>query len=196
MVSFKTILFNLLQMRRPPRCRVEIGKHTPSVPYIISAENTDWVKIGKYCSIAHGVILVTHPGHIPPKGMEDYRVASYPMARVRNHGFLPRYRLPEKRNFVKICNDVTVGANAIILPGITVGTGAIIGAGAIVTKDVPPYAIVAGVPAEVLKYRHSPEQIKKLLQIAWWDWDEQKIVDNMDYFYGKVDAFIEKFYEE
>jgi len=196
MVSLKLILYNMLKMRHFPRCIVEIGKYTRGIPYIIRSESSDRVTIGKCCSIAHGVILITHPGHIPPKDLEDYRVASYPVARVRNHGFLPRYYLPEKRNFVKIGNDVTLGANVIILPGVIVGDGAIIGAGAIVTKDVPPYAIVAGVPAKVLRYRHSQEQIKKLLQIAWWNWDEQKIVNNMDYFYGKVDTFIEKFYEE
>lgn len=196
MVSLRLIIYNLLQMRHPPRCAVEIGKHTDSVPYIISAEKTDRAIVGKYCSISHGVILITHPGHIPPKDYPDYRVATYPMSHVRKHGFFPRYRLPERRNFVRIGNDVWLGANAIILPGVTIGDGAIIGAGAIVTTDVPPYAIVTGVPARVLKYRYNEEQIRKLLQIAWWNWDERKIFDNMDYFYGKVDAFIERFYRE
>jgi acetyltransferase-like isoleucine patch superfamily enzyme len=183
-------------MQHSPKCHVEIGKYTTSVPYIISAEKTDSVTIGKYCSIAHGVILITHPGHISPKGKEDYRVATYPMALVRNHGFLPRYYLPEKRNFIAIGNDVVIGANAIVLPGITIGDGAIVGAGAVVTKDVLPFAVVAGVPAKVLRYRYSDEQIRKLLKIAWWNWDERKIYDNMDYFYGKVDVFIERFYKE
>jgi acetyltransferase-like isoleucine patch superfamily enzyme len=183
-------------MRKFPRCEVKIGKYTTSVPYIVHSEHTDRVIIGKYCSIAHGVILIAHPGHIPPKDREDYRVATYPMALVRKHGWSSRYYLPENRNFINIGNDVTIGANAIILPAVNIGHGAIIGAGAIVTKDVPPYAIVAGVPAKLLRYRYDTERIKKLLKIAWWNWDEQKIVDNMDYFYGKVDAFIEKFYDK
>jgi virginiamycin A acetyltransferase len=183
-------------MRRFPKCIVEIGKGTKDIPYIAYAESSDRVTIGKYCSFARGVILIAHPGHYPPKGMEEYRISTYPLSHVRRHGFLRSYYLREKRNFVKIGNDVFFGANAIILPGVTIGDGAIIGAGAVVTKDVPPYAIVAGVPAKVLKYRYTSEKIRKLLKITWWNWDERKIFDNMDYFYGKVDDFIEKFYKE
>jgi len=196
MVSLRFVLYNLLQLRKIPRCRVEIGKFTTSVAYIISSETSDTVKIGNYCSIAHGVILIVHPGHLPPKGLEEYRVATYAVANVLRHGFLPAYHLREHRNFVVIGNDVTIGANAIILPGVKIGDGAIIGAGAVVTRDIPPFAIVAGAPARILRYRFSPEQIRKLLSIGWWNWKEKKIFDNMDYFYGKVDAFIEKFYRE
>lgn len=194
MVSLRIILYNMLQMRKIPRCTVEIGRGTMSVPYIVSAESSDRVKIGNYCSIGRGVILVTHPGHIPPKGLEQYRIATYPVAIIRKHGFLPRYHLPDPRNFVVIGNDVTIGVNAIVLPGVKIGDGAIVGAGSVVTGDVPPFAIVAGVPARVLRYRFSPEQIRKLLHIAWWNWDEKRIFENIDYFYGTVDVFIEKFY--
>jgi virginiamycin A acetyltransferase len=104
--------------------------------------------------------------------------------------------ITENRNFIEIGNDVTLGANVTVLPGVKIGHSAIVGAGSVVTHDVPPYSVVVGNPARVLRYRFSSEQIRKLLQIAWWDWDEQKIVDNMDYFYTKVDDFIEKFYEK
>jgi virginiamycin A acetyltransferase len=181
-------------MQHFPKCSVEIGRQSPDIPYIVSAETTDKVVIGKFCSIAHSVVLVVHPGHIPPKGYEEYRVATYAMARLCS--FLPSYYLPERRNFIKIGNDVTIGANAVILPGVTIGDGAIIGAGTVVTHDVPPYAVVAGGPAKVLRYRFTPEQIQKLLRIAWWNWSDKKIVENMDYFYGKVESFIDKFYGE
>jgi len=193
MVSLRMIVFNLLRVRHSPKCSVEIGKYTDSIPYIVSAENTDRVVIGKYCSIGHGVILITHQGHMPAPEYREYRVANYPMSRVRKHGFKSSYYLPDKRNFVFIGNDVWIGANAIVLPGVTIGDGAIIGAGAVVTRDVPPYAVATGVPARVLRYRYSPDQIKKLLKIAWWNWSEQKIVENMDYFYGKAETFLEKF---
>ena len=193
-VSLRLILYNLLQFRKFPRCIVSIGKGTTSIPYIITSEDADKVIIGKYCSIGHGVILVAHPGHLPPKDHEDYRVATYPVARIGNHGFSQKYYFQEPRNYVIMGNDVTIGANVIVLPGVKIGDGAIVGAGAVVTTNIPPYAIAAGVPAKVQRYRYSPEQIKKLLQIAWWNWDEAKIYDNMDFFYGKVDDFIEKFY--
>jgi len=196
MVSLRVVLFNMLRMQHFPRCNVTIGKYTDSIPYIVSSERTDRVVIGKYCSIGHGVILVVHPGHILPKENRNYRVSTYPMARVGKHGWRKSYYLPERRNFVIIGNDVWIGANAIILPGVTIGDGAIIGAGAVVTHDVLPYAIAAGAPARILKYRYSQDRIQKLLKIAWWNWSEEKIVANMDYFYGKVDDFIEKFCKE
>jgi serine acetyltransferase len=81
------------------------------------------------------------------------------------------------------------------MSGIKIGNGAIVAAGSTVTKDVPSYAIVAGNPAKVVKYRFTEEQIEKLLSIAWWDWDEQKIKDNaIDMWSDNIDGFINKFY--
>jgi len=171
-----------------------MGKYSTSIPYIISSELTDRVVIGNFCSIGHGTILITHPGHLPPKEFPDYRVATYTVALVKKHGFSQKYFLPEKRNFVAIGNDVTIGANAIILPGVTIGDGAIIGAGSVVSHDVPAFAIVAGVPAKLIRYRFSEDIMTKMSTIAWWYWDDDKIYDNMDYFYGKVEDFVKKFY--
>jgi virginiamycin A acetyltransferase len=193
MVSLRLVVYNLLQVRKSPKCSVSIGKHTPNTAYIISAERTDRVVIGKYCSIGHGVIIIANNGHNLTTGYRDYRVANYPVAVVGKFGFKSSYWLPESKNFVYIGNDVLLGANVIVLPGVRIGNGAVVGAGSIVTHDVPPYAVVAGVPARVQRYRYSEEKVSKLLKIAWWDWSEKKISDNMDFFYGKVDAFIEKF---
>ena len=93
-----------------------------------------------------------------------------------------------------IGNDVWIGANAIILQGVTIGDGAIIAAGAVVTKDVPPYAIVGGVPAKVIKYRFSDDVILKLLEIKWWDKPEEWTTQNLDKF-TDVSGFV-KFLEE
>ncbi len=79
--------------------------------------------------------------------------------------------------------DVWVGSNAIIMPGITLHAGCVIGAGAVVTKDVPPYAIVAGVPARVLRYRFPPEIIERLLEIKWWDLPDEEITRVIDIFH-------------
>jgi acetyltransferase-like isoleucine patch superfamily enzyme len=80
------------------------------------------------------------------------------------------YNIPSNKK-IMIGNDVWIGANAILLPGITIGDGAVIGAGAVVTKDVPPYAIVGGVPAKLIRYRFSPDEIEILLRVKWWNWD-------------------------
>lgn len=99
----------------------------------------------------------------------------------------------EKRNdeFVSkgdivIGNDVWIGANAIVLSGVTVGDGSIVAAGAVVTKDVPPYSIVAGNPAKVVKYRFSEEIVAALGQVKWWDWPDEKLKRNRSFFEGKL----------
>lgn len=106
------------------------------------------------------------------------------------------WNLPQDIRYVIVGNDVWIGTRAILLPEVKVGDGAIVGAGAVVTHNVPPYAIVVGVPAKVIGFRYSKEQIDKLLKIAWWNWGINKIRANIDYFYGDIDVFINKFAEE
>jgi acetyltransferase-like isoleucine patch superfamily enzyme len=173
-----------------------MGKHQWGTPYIAFADHTDKVVFGEYCSFARGSIVIAAQGHIAPKPYANYWVSTYPVQLVRKHGWRSKYSLPNKKNFVIIGNDVWVGANSIILPGVTIGDGAIIGAGAVVSHDVPPYAVVAGVPGRILRYRYTQQQIKQLLKIAWWNWPEQKIYDNMDYFFGDVETFIQRFIGE
>lgn len=91
-----------------------------------------------------------------------------------------------------IGNDVWIGHNALILPGVTIHDGAVCAAGAIVTHDVPPYTIVGGVPAKPIRRRFSDETIERLLKIRWWDWSEERIKENLEYFY-QPEVFVEKF---
>ncbi|WP_299485003.1 CatB-related O-acetyltransferase [uncultured Allomuricauda sp.] len=86
---------------------------------------------------------------------------------------------------IKIGNDVWIGRDAKIMDGVTVGDGSVIATGSIVTKDVPPYAIVGGVPAKVIKYRFDEETIEKLLKLKWWDFSEEKILQNKNFFNEK-----------
>jgi aminocyclitol acetyltransferase len=110
--------------------------------------------------------------------------------------FSSQYDLERKKNFykVKIGNDVWIGANVFINASTVseIGDGAIIGAGAVVLEDVPPYAVVVGVPAKVKKYRFTPEQIEILLRVRWWEWDNETIDKNAELLIYP-DKFFEKF---
>jgi acetyltransferase-like isoleucine patch superfamily enzyme len=83
---------------------------------------------------------------------------------------------------ITIGNDVWIGVEAMILDGVSIGDGAVIGARTVVTKDVPPYAIVVGQPGKIIKYRFDDETIKELLKINWWDFSDEKISDYIDFF--------------
>jgi len=101
---------------------------------------------------------------------------------------------PTCKGNIIIENDVWIGAKSTIMSGVKISNGSIIVAGSTVTKDVPPYAIIAGNPGKIVKYRFTEEQIKKLLLISWWNWDEQKIKDNaMIMWSNNIESFIDKF---
>ena len=92
-------------------------------------------------------------------------------------------RIPEawdNQGDIVIGNDVWIGYEAVILAGVTIGDGAIIGARAVVTKDVPPYTIVGGVPAKPIRKRFSDSDISRLLELRWWDWPTEKIAAHID----------------
>lgn len=152
------------------------------------------VKIGKYCSIANDVKLVV--GNHPTRDFVSTHPAFFSTNKQAGFTFVERTRFEEfsyadEKHFLIIGNDVWIGADAILLSGITIGDGAIIAAGAVVTKDVLPYTIVTGVPARMLRKRFEDEQIEKLLKIKWWDKEQlwiQKYVSS----FSKIDCFIEE----
>lgn len=86
-----------------------------------------------------------------------------------------------------------MGWNVILTNGVKIGNGVRAAAGAVITKDVPDYAVVAGVPAKIIKYRFTPDQIRKLNEIAWWEWSDEKIRDCYDDFLD-IDIFLQKHY--
>ena len=158
---------------------VEIGKYTYG---LWGAEIAPKTKIGAFCSIAPNVKigLMNHP--------MDY-VSTHPFLYYKDRGFVKEdIQIPQKSAPI-IGDDVWIGTNVVILPGVHIGQGAIIGAGAVVTKDVPPYACVGGVPAKLLKYRFPKETIEKLLKINWSQKDDEWIKNNIELFYD-VDKFI------
>ena len=87
-----------------------------------------------------------------------------------------------------------IGTGATILSGVDIGHGSVILAGSVVSKNVPPYAIVGGVPGKIIKYRFSSEEIERLLSIKWWNWSDDKIVENIKLLNGSnISSFIKKF---
>lgn len=151
-----------------------IGKYTYINDYCLIDRNV--ATIGSYCSIAYNSKLGL--GSHPMKW-----VSSHAFAYAKKYGFVAE-NIPFEGEPGKtvIGNDVWIGANAIVLAGVTVGDGAIIGANALVTKDVEPYSIVVGSPARHLRFRF-PEEIREhLLSLAWWNWEESKIRENIHLF--------------
>lgn len=137
----------------------------------------DRLIIGKFCAIARGVKFIMNGANHAIAGF-----SSFPFF-IFGNGWEgsepPPNAFPFKGDTI-IGNDVWIGYDATLLPGVKVGDGAIIGAKAVVSRDVPPYAIVGGNPARVLRQRFSEEVIQELLQIAWWNWDIEKISRNLD----------------
>ena len=143
--------------------------------------------IGNYCSIAPQVRIIT--GGIHPT---DW-ISLYPIRAQFNLPNKNKDGMPATKGDIIIGNDVWIGTGVIILSGVKIGNGAVICAGAVVTKDIPDFAIAGGIPAKILKYRFTEEQIIQLNEIAWWDWDKDKIISNVDLLSSKkIIKFLEK----
>lgn len=147
---------------------MEIGAFTYGNPEIKFFEKDTSLRIGKFCSIADHVTLFLGGEH-----RSDW-VTTYPFNKLAPE-FSHITGHPRTKGDIVIGNDVWIGYGANVLSGVQIGDGAIIGARALVSKDVPPYAIVGGNPAKLLKYRFSPEIISQFLTIKWWDWDTDKL---------------------
>lgn len=154
---------------------VEVGRYT----YGYSNLGTLFVKkIGAFCSIAPHSITV-------PNGHNMKWITSSSIAFLKEYSFCNEDHLnefcPNVEHSIEIGNDVWIGAGCIIFNDVKIGDGAVIAAGSIIRKNVPPYAVVGGVD-NVIKYRFSEENISKLLKIKWWNWDNDKIKENIDIF--------------
>lgn len=156
-------------------------------PYCI-IQNT---QIKRYVDIARNVRIgaTQHPLDRPTTHHFTYRRRMYGMSEVDDEAFFEKRRA----NKTVLGNDVWIGHGAVIESGIHIGDGAVVGSGAIVTHDVPPYAIVAGVPARILRYRFSKQEIDALLDICWWDWDDEVLRVRFDDFLLDIASFIEKY---
>jgi len=149
--------------------QLSMGRHTYGAPAIPSFANAGRVWIGSFCSIAKGVTIMTGGNH-----RTDW-VTTFPLATIL--GLEPSIEAghPATRGDVHIGDDVWVGRGTPILSGVHIGTGAVVAARAVVSRDVEPYTIVAGNPAKAIRTRFSDEQITALLEIRWWDWPDSHI---------------------
>jgi len=146
----------------------------------------DRLIIGKFCAIARGVKFIMNGANHKLGG-----ISTYPF-QIFGNGWekvMPTLAdLPYKGDTV-IGNDVWIGYDTLIMPGVKIGDGAIVAARSVVVKDVPPYTIVGGNPAQVIKQRFSSEVIAKLLEIKWWDWPIAHLTQHLDKIVGgEVDA--------
>lgn len=145
------------------------------------------VLIGKYSSVAHGIKFIAGLNH------DSSSVSTYPFQEVFEKMLEKNAELHPQCNHCQIIigNDVWIGAYATIMGGVKIGNGAVIGAGAVVAKDVPPYAVVVGNPARVIKYRFDEANIEWLQKLRWWNWTPEKIkscwpeMENMEVFKEK-----------
>lgn len=167
---FKTAL-RLLNSDKP---NIIVGRYTYGSPRLLTWAEDDRITIGAFCSFAMETAVL---------GGGEHRHDWITTSPVRIMFDLPGARedgIPCSKGETVIGNDVWVGFRSIILSGVTVADGAVIGAGAIVTNDVPPYAVVAGNPGKIIKYRFEEGVRNDLMGIRWWDWPVEKIIDNVD----------------
>jgi acetyltransferase-like isoleucine patch superfamily enzyme len=167
---------------------VEIGRHTFGYggdTFHVYMEGAR-IDVGSFCSIHHEARVLAGSEHM--------------MVRPSTFPFNARLFHPEKGNrgeaidkgTTMIGNDVWIGIGAIVLSGVLVGDGAVIGAGAVVSKSIPAYAIVAGNPAQILRYRFDSATRRRLLALRWWDWDDEKIGAARELFMEDVGSFLEQ----
>jgi acetyltransferase-like isoleucine patch superfamily enzyme len=164
--------------------RITTGRGNYGIPPVFTHmfDNTK-LFIGNYSSVASEIMLGGgHPAD---------RLTTYPLRILFGMEGAGTDGFPAPSKDTVIGSDVYGGYGSTIMSGVTIGDGAILAAGALVTKDVEPYAIVGGNPAKVIRYRFSPEQIAGLLEIKWWDWPDEEIRAAVPLINGKdADALI------
>lgn len=172
-----------------PNCTISestIGDYT----YCAGDASIIYSTIGKFCSIASHVRI--NPGNHPMQRVTQHHMTY----RRRMFGFAEtddtEFFAWRRANHCTIGNDVWIGHAAIVMPGVTIGDGAVIGSAAVVTKDVPPYTIVGGVPAKLIRERFPHDVAEKLRAIAWWDWSRAELAARFDDL-NNLDRFLERY---
>lgn len=146
------------------------------------------IAVGKICAMAEDITFMLDLDH-------DYSAVAQGdpavLLELEKKGL--RARRTRRKGTIIIQNDVWIGHGATIMNGVTLRNGCVVAAESVVTKDVPPYAIVGGNPARVLKYRFDPETVAGLQKIAWWDWPDELLRERREDFFLPPEAFVEKY---
>lgn len=177
-----------LQSQIEPDCHIFKGtiinkSKIASFSYIGRNSLIQNATIGRFCSISKEVNigLGSHPLDMFSTSQVFYRKAN-----ALKLDIIPKDLGFKEYKPIQIGHDVWIGTRAIILDGVSVGHGAVIAANSVVTKDVPPYAIVGGVPAKIIKYRFTENVINELLNLKWWEWEMTKIKDEMPHLFKSI----------
>ena len=160
-------------------------------PYLFPL-SPDRLIIGKFVQIAHGVRFITASANHDMRGFSTYPFMNFMMtSETTSDDIKQMFECSENKGDITVGNDVWIGMEATIMPGVTIGNGAIIGAKSVVTKDIAPYTIVAGNPAQSVKKRFDGKTIETLQRIAWWNWPIEKIEANRKVIAGNnIDALV------
>jgi len=158
----------------PPLPGVEIGRHTYGLTkesFFVPHENVP-VRIGSFCSIGPDVLFICAAEH------RVDTATTFPIQFA--NGKIRNANGTAGKGPITVGHDVWIGARCIVLSGVTIGNGAVLGAGSIVTRDIPPYAIAVGNPARTIRYRFAPDVIRCLQSLEWWNWSDDLIRERIE----------------
>lgn len=176
----------------PEYAAFEVGEFTTGNPVILYPDGVIKLRVGRFCAFAGGVTFLLNGNH------SFKSVSSYGFNYKLTLGIDPdEYSRMlagnvQAKGDIVVENDVFIGHESLILHGVRIGNGAVVGARSVVSRDIPPYAIAVGNPAQIVKYRFEPEVIQALQEIAWWDWPVERIISELPFMLGDVPGFIER----